>query len=446
VEPSIFLDFRLPNAATWFYFSLVLTVALFFQFTRLLAVRNLDLLMLFLLVPGFLLLQEAEALGHAGEGGRAAGERAVGYGWLLVGSLFWFARCLVDLALVRRPPVAANLNVQGLSWLGLALLVCLAAVAVRRTPDQAAKEAVGARPAPIEQVQQTATAVVRQAQTSNGGHARPEDVRFWAARGLAVLCHAAVLAGLVMIGWRHFGDPAAGVAAATLYTLLPYTAYYVGQYHHVLPAAFVVWAVFCYRRVALSGWLLGVAAGTSLFPALLFPLWLGFYFRRGAARFAASFLAATALSVGAAALVLLIDGQAGWGAVSGLDLNGWKAWTAPAPGKSIWSGTHWAYRLPVFVLFVGFLAAVTFWPRPKNLSHLVAQSAAVLVGVQFWHGDHGGEYVLWYLPLIILMVLRPNLSAAEPPQVVPGSVLGRWAGAAWRRVRPGQSQSKELAV
>jgi hypothetical protein len=53
---------------------------------------------------------------------------------------------------------------------------------------------------------------------------------------------------------------------------------------------------------------------------------------------------------------------------------------------------------------------------------------------------------LWYLPLVILMVLRPNLSAAEPPQVVPGSVLARWAGAAWRRVRPGQSQSKQLAV
>src|SRR6187402_2254376 len=59
VEPSIFLDFRLPNAATWFYFALFLTVALFFQFTRLVSIRNLDLLMLFLLVPGFLLIQEA---------------------------------------------------------------------------------------------------------------------------------------------------------------------------------------------------------------------------------------------------------------------------------------------------------------------------------------------------------------------------------------------------
>lgn len=445
MEPSIFLDFRLPNAATWFYFSLFLTVALFFQFTRPLALRNLDLLMLFLLVPGFLFLQEAGALDHAGQGGRAARERALGYGWLLAGSLCWFVRCLLDLGLVRRPLVSANLNVQGLGWLALALLVCLTAVAVRRTPDQAEKEVVGKRPAPVEQVQETATAVVQQAQTTNGGHAPPQAVRFWAERGLAMIGHAAVLAGLVAVGWRHFGDPTAGAGAAALYTLLPYTAYNIGQYHHVLPAAFLVWAVFCYRRAALSGWLLGLAAGTSVFPALLFPLWLGFYSRRGAARFGLSFLSAAAISLGVTALVLWVEGPAGWNLASALHLTDWRPWTAPTT-PSVWSGTHWAYRLPVFVLFVGFLAAVTFWPRPKNLSHLLAQSAAVLIGVQFWHADRGGEYVLWYLPLIILMVFRPNLSAAEPPQVVPGSVLARWAGAAWRRVRPGQSQSKQLAV
>ena len=75
VEPSIFLDFRLPNAATWFYFALFLTVALFFQFTRIVSIRNLDLLMLFLLVPGFLILQESAALSEAA--GRTSGDEAV---------------------------------------------------------------------------------------------------------------------------------------------------------------------------------------------------------------------------------------------------------------------------------------------------------------------------------------------------------------------------------
>src|SRR5205823_5234928 len=58
---SIFLEFNLPNAATWFYFSLLLAIALFYKFTRLLSMRNWDILTLFLLVPGLLLLQEAHS-------------------------------------------------------------------------------------------------------------------------------------------------------------------------------------------------------------------------------------------------------------------------------------------------------------------------------------------------------------------------------------------------
>src|SRR5438270_11592391 len=53
---SVFLDFSLPNATTWFYFSFLLAVALFFKFGRLLSIRNGDVVMLFLLVPGLLLL------------------------------------------------------------------------------------------------------------------------------------------------------------------------------------------------------------------------------------------------------------------------------------------------------------------------------------------------------------------------------------------------------
>ena len=452
MEPSIFLDFRLPNAATWFYFSLFLTVAVFFQFNRLLSIRNLDLLMLFLLVPGFLILQEAntlraaaELLGDAGAdlARRAARERMLGYVWVLAGSLFWFVRAILDTALVRRPPLTTNLNTPGLAWLGLALFVGLTAVATRPTPDQANQAPVGKKPATIDQVQNTATAVVQQAQDTNGGHASHEAVRFWAERGLAMLGHAAIVVGLLMIGWRHFGDATAGVAAAALYTLVPYTAYNVGQFHHVLPTALLVWAIFCYRRPTLAGWLIGLAVGCGVFPALLFPLWFGFFSRRGALRFGLAFLLASAISIGMTALVLWVAGPTGRGLVEALNLTSWKPW-APPTTESVWSGTHWAYRLPLFVLFVGFLVSVTIWPVRKNLSHLIAQSAAILIGVQFWHADHGGLYVLWYLPLLI--VLRPNLTAAEPPSLAPGSVLTRLAGAAWRRVRPGTANEKPLAV
>src|SRR5206468_985689 len=128
VYASIFFEINLPNAATWSYFSLLLAIALFFKFTRLLSIRNLDVLGLFLLVPGLLLLQEGHNLaamqatqrvaGHLdalaafapGIGGSviAVGSNAVveippsrqtwyGYLWLLSGSLYYFLRCFVDL-------------------------------------------------------------------------------------------------------------------------------------------------------------------------------------------------------------------------------------------------------------------------------------------------------------------------------------------------------------
>ena len=257
-----------------------------------------------------------------------------------------------------------------------------------------------------------------------------------------------LLVALLLICWKHFQDLTAGVATVALYVLLPYTAFHIGQLHHVWPTAFLMWAVFWYRRPTVSGSLLGLAAGSSFFPLLLFPLWFGFYSKRGSGRFGLAFLGATAVSVGVMALILWWDGRMGSSVAAALHLSDWQPWKVPLT-ESLWTGAHWAYRLPIFVIYVAFLAGVTFWPSPKNLSHLVALSAALLIGVQFWYADRGGVYVLWYLPLVLLLVFRPNLTGVEPPPIEPGSgVVVRLAGAAWRRVRPGGTNpsSKELAV
>ncbi|MBN9518588.1 hypothetical protein J0H58_08730 [bacterium] len=493
MESSIFLAFNLPNAATWFYFSLLLTVALYFQFSRPFSARNLDLLTLFLLVPGFLVLQEVqvlraatthadsaavavlvdlagqqaaaavvgslgtpEAVGRVVEAqavadavrARAGREQMFAYAWLLTGSAYWFVRSLADLALVRRPVTTLNLTTAGTSWLGVMLFACIVAVAVSRTGEPPAVPLpVGTRPIPISQFQAGAVAVVSQTQTGPG-QASPADVRFWVDRGLALACHAAIVTGLVMIGVRHFQDVATGVGLGTLYLLVPYTAFHVAQFHLVWPAAFVTWAVFAYRRPAVSGWLLGLAAGSTFMPALLYPLWVGFYARRGAGRFSAWFFGALGLSLGITAAVLWWDGWLTSG-VAWAGVSDWLPWRR-ATNESLWTGVHGAYRLPIFVLYVGFVATVTIWPSPKTLSHLVALSAAVLIGVQFWHADRGGVYVLWYLPLVLLMIFRPNLADLTPPISEPGRGLLGWAGAAWRRVRParagGTTTANELAV
>src|SRR5580704_5379675 len=96
-DSSIFLDINLPNPTTWFYFSGLLAVALFFKFSRLLSVRNLDVLTLYLFMPGLLLLAEGD-------------HTFWGFLWLLIASLYFLVRCLLDLALVRRPALGPNLD------------------------------------------------------------------------------------------------------------------------------------------------------------------------------------------------------------------------------------------------------------------------------------------------------------------------------------------------
>lgn len=452
MEPSIFLDFNLPNAATWFYFSLLLTIALFFQFGRPLSVRNFDLLTLFLLVPGFLLLQEAHQLIRSGDSTapedsparltaiRGQRELLLAYSWLLAGSLYWFVRAIIDLALVRRPVANPNLNTSGLAWLGIALFLCLAAVATRPGSESIVSAPIGTRPLAMEHLQDGATALAQQTQSAS-----PADVRFWVERSLALMCHLAVALGLLMIGWRQFNDAAAGVGLATLYVLVPYTAFQIQSFHHAWAAAFITWALFFYRRPHVSGWLLGLAAGSALVPLLLFPLWVSFYARRGSMRFTIAFAQALLLSVGILVFALWWEG---W-ITSNLtpdSLSEWVPWKR-SRAESLWTGVHGAYRLPIFVLFVGFVGVLTIWPSPKNLSHLIALSAAVLLGVQFWHADQGGVYVLWYLPLVLLMIFRPNLSNHEPPAIEPGGMF-RWAGAAWNRVRGRKTvpAGNELAV
>ena len=86
------------------------------------------------------------------------------------------------------------------------------------------------------------------------------DAWGWTLFGL--VWGSAVL-GIVFIGYRHFDNIQTGVAAASLYLLLPYSAFMVGRLDHIIPAALLVWAVATYRRPVLSGLLIGAAAGLT---------------------------------------------------------------------------------------------------------------------------------------------------------------------------------------
>jgi hypothetical protein len=181
---------------------------------------------------------------------------------------------------------------------------------------------------------------------------------------------------------------------------------------------FVLWGIFTYRRPILTGLLLGIAAGSTFFPLLLFPLWFGFYRGRGAARFTFGFIAATGLSLAGTALMLLSNGELAQTLNIALNLSDWQAWKVPHT-ESIWTGSHWAYRMPVFIVYMAIVVLTIFWPSPRNLGQVIAQTAAVVIGVQFWYADQGGVYVLWYLPFLLLMMFRPNLVDRRPPAIHP---------------------------
>jgi hypothetical protein len=469
VPVSIFLDFNLPNATTWFYFSFLLAMALFFKFSRLLSIRNWDVVMIFLLVPGLLMLQQsrgramtedaatvAARAASAGIGTSAATQTGLtgmtqlaaaelaateqgpgtwpGYVWLLVGSVYLLLRCLLDLVLVRRPALGPNLNSGGMAWLAGAMFICLAAVAFR-PPERANLHAPAVQaelPAQSNETVGQPSAPVKLAQSQFDGS-------FILERTFAILCHLAVVIGLILVGRLHFQDTASGMAAATFYLLLPYTGYFVGQVHHVLPMALVVWSVVFYRQPTLAGIFLGLAAGTMFFPALIAPLWISFYWKRGAGRFAAFGAVAGALCLAVTGLVLWFTQDLGQVVAETMALSDWQPWNWKAPShEGFWQGVHWAYRTPVFILYITLVIVTAIWPQPKNLAHVLALSAGVLIGVQLWYADQGGVYVLWYLPLVLLLMFRPNLSDRRPNVIQPDNdwltaVLG-WARNVFRRL------------
>src|SRR5262245_36312000 len=160
---SIFFDFNLPNATTWSYFALILSGALFFKFSRLLSMRNLDLLALFLPLPGLLLLLEPDL------------DSRIGFAWLVAASVLLLLRCLFDLTLVRRPALAPNLSVGGLGWLACALFGSLMAVAVRQ-PQEEGGDKDDKNPPPL----------TRRVQDEGESMVQAPNARLWVARTLAV--------------------------------------------------------------------------------------------------------------------------------------------------------------------------------------------------------------------------------------------------------------------
>ncbi len=400
---SIFLEANFPNPTSWFYSALVLVVALFFRFDRLFSLRHLDLLLLFLWMPGLLLLLEQRLIS-------SEGINRWPYAWLLGGTLLVIIRALVDLAFTHRPSLKPNLNAAGLCFFSLTLFGALVLISIRE-PNKA--DAGG--PDPSERVKPPTTQVREQTeailQDRFMGSRDTPTARLVVERGLALGCHLATAFGLFMIGWRHFQHGTSGVAAACMYLLLPYTfmltpfnVLNLGRWDSAFPMALWVWAIFWMGKPLVSGLFMGLATGTMISPFMVLPTWCGFYWRKGMDRFLLAFLLAI--------LPCFFWAPTTW------VWSDWFPWLEPDLGTdSFWHGIHWAYRTPIFVIFLSVSIASFFWPENKNLGQLISLNLALLAGVELWQADRGGTHLFSFLAPAILMVFRPTLDGGGPPKL-----------------------------
>jgi len=422
---DILFQYHRVNPTTWFFFSSLLSIALFFKFNRVWSVRNLDLAGLILLAPGILAVEHGRQANVA--------EQELGFVWIFAVSAVFLLRMLCDSMMVRRPLLEPNLTSGGLVFLGASLLVFLLANVITTRPQRddlagaATAERLEARDAAVDADQlarlgpgypllfllpQISTQRIffspdAAAEPAEPGDASRRAVHETTARIMAIVSQLAIVAGMIVIGWRHFENLRAGIAAAVLYLLLPYTAMMTGRVDHVLPGALVLWALAAYRRPFLAGALVGLAIGTIYYPVFLLPLWCSFYWERGLRRFALGVTAALAVLVAALWLTspdaAVFLGQLrqmfGWIFPGQVSLEGF--WALPSNDE--------VFRLPVLAAFVAMIATLAIWPSPKNLGTLMSCTAAVLLGSQFWKAHNGGLFMAWWLPVLLLVVFRPNL-------------------------------------
>jgi len=442
----ILYQYRPVDPTTWVYLSALLTVAIYFKFSRFWSVRNLDLVLLFALSPGLLLV-------NYGVRSTEAMAEQLGYIWLFVTGGLIFVRLLVDPLLVRRPLLEPNLSTGGLTFIGVALLVFLMGNVFASDPSltdldgaMRLEQILSRSEGPVEEsnlerhgpafpiLHLLASLPPKALVLIDGGVPDEADqimVRQATAVTAAILSHLGVVIGLVLIGAWHFDNINTGIAAATLYLLLPYTAQMTSRVDHVLPAALLVWAVASYRRPLISGMMLGLAAGAVYFPVFLLPLWLGFYRQRGWKPFCVGMVSTAVLLT--ATLAFTSSNVSAFLAQTWQMLDFTHNLFLMENASGFWAidDSIFPYRIPVLVTFLLFSISLSIWPPQKNLGTLLSCSAAVMLGTQFLHDREGGLYMAWYVPLLLLTVFRPNLQDRVALTVLGQGWLGRR-----RRVEP----------
>lgn len=409
------------NQPTWLYLSMLLTIAMFFRFRRFFSLRNLDLVMLLGISPGVLMVLHAP-------------NSVIGYSWMFAVTGLILVRTLCDSLWRRRPKLEPNMSTGGMLFLAFAAFCFLMTEAVTRPASPSTVATI----AQAEQITHPGTVIANPAEDSptaenSESPAGPATsllvapvvtttrqivnrrqgndafgiVEQTAARIFAILSHIAILMGLFFIGRYEFQETQSGVSMATLYLLLPCTAYNVSDVNQVLPAALILWAIAFHSRPYISAIFMGLSCGTMFFPIFLLPVWISYYSKSQLRQFL--------LSLGIVASVILAS--AAWVSpdssafleqtIGRIDVRFLSFQTA-SESVGFWKNLHPAYRIPLMVGFLVLTTVLTIWPWKKSLSQLMVSTTVIVVATQFWYPQQGSVYVLWYIPLLLLLIFKPQ--------------------------------------
>lgn len=345
-----------------------------------------------------------------------------GFIYLFVIESLILIRLLVDPLMVRRPLLNPNLTTGGCNFIGIWLFIFMMANVVTSTPRVQVTQGPSLGPG-YRMMNMLPAIPIRVVSDTPGGVSPPTTAELspsqtrlaQIAKALAILAHLAICSGIVLIANRHFGNLRAGVGCAMLYLMLPYTAQMTGRVDHFLPAALLLWAVLSYRRPLIAGVFLGLAGGLVYYPLFLLPLWFSFYWRRGARSFAVGVVAMLAILM----LALSFDDSASLAEHLRQMFGLFEPVRDANQLGGLWGlGWYPIWRLPVIVAYVILSFFFAIWPAQKNLGTLLSGSAALMVAAQFWHGYGGGLYIGWFLPLLLLVIFRPNLQDRVATKVV----------------------------
>lgn len=361
------------------------------------------------------------------ESRKLRGQQLDGHKWLVFVGICLMVRMLIDPYMIRRPLLEPNLEFSGLTFLTIILLFVLIAnlVSAKVTNEDIVVAAEGKELATATASGPSAahgpgyrllflfpnipTSVASQESGFKSDYRSPATPAslISVSKIMAIIGQLAVVIGIYMIGYLHFGNTRMGIGIVTLYLLLPYTAEMSGRVVHILPAAALVWAIVCYRKPFWAGIFIGLAMGLAYYPMFLLPLWFSFYWHRGLRDFIFGFF----VMIAVLAITLIFTSSDFTHYLQNLQAM-FGIWTPIMSGLSgIWEegNVDPSFRVPVIAAFFCMSISFAVWPAQKNLGTLLGCSAALMIAVQFWHGFNGGLLMAWYLPLTLLTMFRPNL-------------------------------------